>query len=110
MVPGVMGHTNFNMLLSYLPPLVITLALNMEPALGSLAGWVVGVAGVPGPWTLLGGAAMLVATFVVSVAAARREAADERAAGWVRNAEFRLSGRSPRGGVSVVGTRAPSVM
>jgi len=68
-----MGHTNFNMLLKYVPPLVVTLALNLEPALGSLAGWAVGVAAAPGPWTAVGGVAMLLATMVVSSAAAARE-------------------------------------
>jgi drug/metabolite transporter (DMT)-like permease len=68
-----MGHTNFNMLLKYVPPLVITLALNLEPVLGSLFGWAVGVAALPGPWTAVGGVAMLLATMVVSSAAAARE-------------------------------------
>lgn len=80
-VPGVMGHTNFNMLLKYVPPLVVTLALNLEPALGSLAGWAVGVAAAPGPWTAVGGVAMLLATMVVSSAAAAREAAAAAARG-----------------------------
>eukprot|EP00887_Chlorella_sp_A99_P004332 scaffold15.g4332.t1 len=74
--PGIVGHTGFNSLLRYLPPLVISLACNLEPLIGSLLGWAAGVASTPGPWTYCGGALIMGSTALVSVASSRREKAE----------------------------------
>lgn len=44
----------FNALLKYMAPLIVSLACNMEPLLGSLLGWAVGVVAAPGLWTYIG--------------------------------------------------------
>ncbi|PRW45144.1 Permeases of the drug metabolite transporter family permease component [Chlorella sorokiniana] len=72
-VPGIVGHTGFNTLLRHLNPLIISLACNLEPLLGSLLGWAVGVVTAPGPWTYVGGALVLASTATVSIASHRRE-------------------------------------
>jgi hypothetical protein len=64
-----------NLILKWLDPLVVTLALNLEPLIGSIIGFLMGVASPPGVWTYAGGACLLVATAVVSIAADRRERA-----------------------------------
>lgn len=63
----------FNTLLRYLSPLVISLACNLEPLLGSLFGWAAGVVAAPGPWTFVGGSLVMLSTAVVSLASHRRE-------------------------------------
>lgn len=54
---------------SFRPPT----ACNLEPLLGSLLGWAVGVVTAPGPWTYVGGALVLASTATVSIASHRRE-------------------------------------
>mmetsp|Transcript_28265 Transcript_28265/g.90038 ORF Transcript_28265/g.90038 Transcript_28265/m.90038 type:complete len:115 (-) Transcript_28265:588-932(-) len=68
-----MGHTNINFLLKYMPPLAIGLAFNLEPMIGSVLGWAMSLSGVPSVLTWCGGVVLVVATSLVSVAAARRE-------------------------------------
>jgi hypothetical protein len=63
----------FNTLLRYLDPLIISLACNMEPLIGSLLGWAVGVVTAPGAWTYAGGSLVMASTLVVSLASHRRE-------------------------------------
>jgi len=72
-VPGIVGHTGINALLRHINPLVITLALNVEPVLGSVMGALVGVTSPPGVLSYAGGALIVVSTVVVSVGSARRE-------------------------------------
>lgn len=79
LVPGIVGHTGFNALLRFLDPLVIALALNLEPLLGSVMAFVLGVSTAPGALTFLGGALVMASTAGVTVAAHRREAAGRRA-------------------------------
>ncbi|MDE0708004.1 MAG: DMT family transporter [Candidatus Poseidoniales archaeon] len=58
--PGLAGHTGINASLKWLPPLVISVCVVLEPLLGGLLGWVLGVQGVPNLWTWVGGPFMLV--------------------------------------------------
>ncbi|GAX80418.1 hypothetical protein CEUSTIGMA_g7857.t1 [Chlamydomonas eustigma] len=76
-VPGILGHTNFNALLKYFTPLTLTLAMQMEPLVGSLMGWMAGFVSAPNWRTYLGGAAVLVAAGVVTVASSKREEKQE---------------------------------
>ncbi|CAI8391969.1 MAG: Uncharacterised protein [Marine Group II euryarchaeote MED-G33] len=57
--PGLAGHTGINASLRWLPPLVISVCVVLEPLLGSLLGWVLGVQDVPGFWTWVGGPFMI---------------------------------------------------
>lgn len=59
----------FNTLLRYMQPLIITLGCNVEPLIGSMLGWAVGVMAAPGAWTYVGGVLVMVSTVQVTVAA-----------------------------------------
>lgn len=72
--------SGLNTLLRHLTPLTIGLGISLEPLVGSLIGWALGVAGAPGPFTLGGGAMVLAATIVVTFASGQREAAAATAA------------------------------
>lgn len=72
-VPGIIGHTGFNALLKWMPALLVSLALTLEPLVGTLIGWAIGVAQVPGVWTYSGGAVLLGSTAIVVVAGDRRQ-------------------------------------
>lgn len=74
-LPGIVGHTGFNALLRWMPALLITLALTLEPLIGTLIGWSLGLAQVPGVWTYTGGAVLLGSTAIVVVAGDRRQQA-----------------------------------
>lgn len=60
--------------------LTIGLGISLEPIVGSLIGWALGVSGPPGLFTLAGGAMVLAATIVVTFAAGRRDTAEAAAA------------------------------
>jgi drug/metabolite transporter (DMT)-like permease len=53
--PGLIGHTGYNSVLKHVSPLVVTMALTLEPVFGSALGFFLGVADAPGAQTLLGG-------------------------------------------------------
>lgn len=57
--PGIVGHTGFNTLLRFFPPLVISMAFPLEPIVGSLMGAVAGVSELPGLLTWIGGSIMV---------------------------------------------------
>ncbi|CAI5458635.1 unnamed protein product [Closterium sp. Yama58-4] len=69
--PGYMGHTGLNALLRYTTPLVIAIAITVEPPLGSLIGWAIGQSGAPDAATWVGGALMVGATLWVALEAER---------------------------------------
>jgi len=71
--PGLMGHTVFNTLLKWLSPIVISLALMMEPVLGSLLGWAVGVTDAPSHTTWGGGLVLFFAMVTVTISAHQRQ-------------------------------------
>ncbi len=79
-IPGIVGHTGFNALLKWMPALLITLALTIEPLIGTFIGWSVGLAQIPGVWTYSGGAVLLVSTAIVVIAGDRRQQAADAAA------------------------------
>lgn len=68
LVPNLIGHTGVNALLKHISPLIISLGLNMEPLLGGVFGWLLGLSAPPGLWTYLGGVAIGVSTVTVSIA------------------------------------------
>jgi len=75
--PGCVGHTGINAILRFHAPLVISMALTLEPLIGSVMAWAAGVAGVPGPLTWLGGAVLLGSLLYLSYCESRRTAAAE---------------------------------
>ena len=60
--PGLAGHTGINASLKWLPPLVISVSVVMEPLLGSVLGWLLGVQSIPNMWTWMGGPFMIAGT------------------------------------------------
>ena len=76
-VPGILGHLGFNIVLKYVHPLLLTLSLTVEPLIGSLMGWFVGLAEAPGIFTWIGGGVLLISTVLVVVAGHRREQAEK---------------------------------
>jgi drug/metabolite transporter (DMT)-like permease len=75
-VPGIVGHTGINALLIYMHPLIITLVLNVEPPVGAIMGYFLGVASAPGWLTYAGGVLILISTCAVSYASSVREKKD----------------------------------
>ena len=57
--PGIVGHTGFNTLLRFFPPLVISMAFPLEPVIGSIMGAAAGVSDLPDPLTWIGGGIMV---------------------------------------------------
>lgn len=57
--PGIVGHTGFNTLLRFFPPLVISMAFPLEPIVGSMIGAAAGISNLPGPLTWVGGGIMV---------------------------------------------------
>ena len=70
-VAGLLGHTGLNTCLRYISPLVVSVAVTLEPLLGSLIGWFFFDAGVPGAWTWAGGAVLMAGLITVVVASER---------------------------------------
>ena len=68
LIAGLLGHTGLNTCLRYISPLVVSVAVTLEPVLGSMIGWVFFDAGVPGRWTWLGGLVLMVGLVTVVVA------------------------------------------
>ena len=64
--PGLFGHTGINAILRWIPPLVISMTLIMEPVIGSVIGWFLETDVIPGHWTWLGGAMMVFGTIIVT--------------------------------------------
>lgn len=68
LVAGLLGHTGLNTCLRYISPLIVSVAVTLEPVLGSIIGWVFFDAGVPGRWTWLGGLVLMTGLMTVVVA------------------------------------------
>ena len=73
---GLLGHTGLNTCLRYISPLVVSVAVTLEPVLGSLIGWLFFDAGIPGQWTWVGGAVLMGGLLTV-VVAGEQHALDE---------------------------------
>ena len=65
--PGIFGHTLLNTLVKYVSPLLITMALLCEPIIGSIIGHIFGLQPLPGPFTLFGGAILLIGLILVVI-------------------------------------------
>lgn len=65
-VTGVFGMVCYAALLNLLSPLVISVVMLLEPALGTVLGIAVGVSHVPDTWTIVGGVLTLIGTLVVT--------------------------------------------
>lgn len=73
LVAGLLGHTGLNTCLRYISPLIVSVSVTLEPVLGSIIGWLLFDAGVPGPWTWLGGTVLMAGLITVVVASENTE-------------------------------------
>ena len=55
LIAGLLGHTGLNTCLRYMPPLVVSTSVTMEPIIGSIIGYLWFSSGLPGFWTWIGG-------------------------------------------------------
>ena len=62
---GILGHTGLNACLRWLSPLTISVAVTMEPMIGSFIGWFFFDSPIPGIWTWLGGPLLIVGVILV---------------------------------------------
>ena len=66
--PGLVGHTGINGVLKWLPPIVISVSVLIEPILGTFIGILLGTATYPDNWTLIGGSIILFGLYLVITA------------------------------------------
>lgn len=71
--PGFVGHTGLNAVLRFSSPLVIAMAVTLEPPLGTALGWLLHVSLAPGIWTCVGGVLLLLGTLWVNYAGEQRK-------------------------------------
>ena len=75
--PGLVGHTGINGVLKWLPPIVISVSVLIEPILGTFIGMMLGTTEFPDNWTLLGGSFILLGLYLVISAENQLESTDE---------------------------------
>ena len=66
--PGLVGHTGINGVLKWLPPIVISVSVLIEPILGTFIGILLGTTTYPDNWTLIGGSIILFGLYLVITA------------------------------------------
>lgn len=87
----------------YMTPLLVSLAVQLEPVLGPALGWSLGVAAAPGLFTWIGGSIVLLATLGATIATGRRQQQEEAAAAeaedrlLIKNKSMRLPSSSTDG-------------
>eukprot|EP00002_Diphylleia_rotans_P036790 TRINITY_DN8159_c0_g1_i2.p1 TRINITY_DN8159_c0_g1~~TRINITY_DN8159_c0_g1_i2.p1 ORF type:complete len:177 (+),score=42.90 TRINITY_DN8159_c0_g1_i2:338-868(+) len=72
-VPGFFGHVGLNRSLRHLDAIVISIALNVEPLIGTFMGWAAGEEDAPGVWTAVGGLLMIGACITVTAYSMRKK-------------------------------------
>ncbi|KAM9971178.1 hypothetical protein ACTFIW_011154 [Dictyostelium discoideum] len=65
--PGFIGHTGMNAIIKYIEPVVISVTLLLEPPIGSLMGYVIGVEGLPTFFTFIGGPFIIGGCLLVTI-------------------------------------------
>ncbi|KAK5574579.1 hypothetical protein RB653_009832 [Dictyostelium firmibasis] len=65
--PGFIGHTGMNAIIKYIEPVVISVTLLLEPPIGSLMGYIVGVEGLPTFFTYIGGPFIIGGCLLVTI-------------------------------------------
>ena len=67
LIAGLLGHTGLNTCLRYIPPLVVSTSVTMEPIIGSMIGFVLFDTGLPGFWTWVGGPILIAGILIVII-------------------------------------------
>ena len=70
--PGLCGHTGVNTVLRWIPPIVVSIALLMEPVLGAIIGWLWTDEVLLGMPTVAGGMMMMSGAIIVTLQETRK--------------------------------------
>jgi drug/metabolite transporter (DMT)-like permease len=74
--PGLCGHTGVNTVLRWIPPIVVSIALLMEPVLGAIIGWLWTDEVVLGLPTVAGGLMMMTGAIMVTLQETRQNSSE----------------------------------
>ena len=77
LIAGLLGHTGLNTCLRYMPPLVVSTSVTLEPIIGSIIGHVLFNTGLPGFWTWIGGPILIVGIILVVVSSSEADTNNE---------------------------------
>jgi drug/metabolite transporter (DMT)-like permease len=102
---GLLGHVGVVAVSSRLSGLVISVAMLSEPVIGSVLGWIAGVAGIPG-WVTAGAGAVLVVAATLVTVGARPSDADAASPARAEGSAAAPGSKPSAGGTKVV-PRAP---
>lgn len=76
--PALCGHTLMNYLLKHIAPLAISIAITLEPLVGTLVGMVAGVSDTPSLFSMVGGLVGLAGCIATIVGTHQREASGQK--------------------------------
>ncbi|MCH1480840.1 MAG: EamA family transporter, partial [Candidatus Poseidoniaceae archaeon] len=77
LIAGLLGHTGLNTCLRYMPPLVVSTSVTMEPIIGSVIGFILFDTGLPGFWTWLGGPILISGILMVIIGSSQENTNNE---------------------------------
>ena len=77
LIAGLLGHTGLNTCLRYMPPLVVSTSVTLEPIIGSIIGHLLFNTGLPGFWTWIGGPILIVGIILVVVSSSEADTNNE---------------------------------
>ena len=77
LIAGLLGHTGLNTCLRYMPPLVVSTSVTLEPIIGSLIGHIIFDTGLPGFWTWLGGPILIIGIILVVISSSEEHTNNE---------------------------------
>jgi drug/metabolite transporter (DMT)-like permease len=77
LIAGLLGHTGLNTCLRYIPPLVVSTSVTMEPIIGSIIGYVLFDSGLPGFWTWIGGPVLISGIVLVVIGTPQQDTNNE---------------------------------
>ena len=73
LIAGLLGQTGLNTCLRYMPPLVVSTSVTLEPIIGSIIGHLLFNSGLPGFWTWIGGPILIVGIILVVVSSSEAD-------------------------------------
>ena len=77
LIAGLLGHTGLNTCLRYIPPLVVSTSVTMEPIIGSIIGYALFNSGLPGFWTWVGGPILISGIVLVVIGTPQEDTNNE---------------------------------